>query len=271
MNTEYYYWNDYVPIQTTWACQFYNVSFFSTSTLNRFLMAFMAIERHFLVFRHQLYRTRRSRYLLHYFPILIIIIYSFTYSIYTDIFLTCPQLRFRYTRFLCGYTCSLLSKNASTMFLWFQLFTPTVVTCIACFLLPIRFLFQKRNLQRLQWRRARKMIVQMIIIAGAYILSWLPYAIILQLATINLISLTSDTTVEYMVFDSYVTSLLTPFICLHTISERLKLDIIKRIIRLCFVQRQNTVHVQTALATTNQCRTAKPPNILPQKRTSCGS
>jgi hypothetical protein len=55
------------------------------------LMVFMSIERHFLVFHPQLYRIRRLRYILHYFPILIIILWSFTYSIVTDVFLTCPQ------------------------------------------------------------------------------------------------------------------------------------------------------------------------------------
>ncbi len=69
------------------------------------LMPLMSIERHFPVFRPQLYRLSPSRYILHYFPIIIIIFRSSIYSLVTDVFLTCLQIRFRYTRILCGYTC----------------------------------------------------------------------------------------------------------------------------------------------------------------------
>lgn len=255
LSTEFYYWYGLVPIQTTWACQFYNVSFFTIAGLNRMLMAFMSIERHFLVFRPQLYRVRRLRYLLHYFPILIIILWSLTYSIYTDVFLTCPSLRFRYSRFLCGYTCSLLLPNTVMIYVWFQVFFSTMVTLISCILLPIRFLLKKRQLQRLQWRRARRMIVQMSTIAETYTFCWLPYAIPLQMISVDA-SLLSDYYISrFLIFIPYVPSILTPFICFHTISGRLKLDFIKSIIRYCFPHRQTLVHPQNSLITQNPNRT----------------
>ncbi len=254
LSTEFYYWNGVVPIQTTWACRFYNVSFFSISGLNRIFMAFMSIERHFLVFRPQLYRARRSRFILHYLPIIIIILWSFTYSIVTDVFLTCNLLSFRYNHFLCGFTCSLLVQTTVWIYLWFQVLFPTVITIIACILLPIRFLLQKRKLQRLQWRRARKMIIQMSIIATAYTICWLPYTIVLHLVTANIIPLGDYYVSRFVLFDPYATSLLTPFICLHTIFGMLKFDNIKRIIRFCFSHRRNTVQPRTTVMTQNQNR-----------------
>jgi hypothetical protein len=268
LGTEFSYWNGIVPIQTLSACRFYNVSFFSMSGLNRMLMAFMSVERHFLVFRPQLYRIRRSRYIIHYLPIIIIILWSFIYSIVTDVFLTCPEINLRYTRVFCGYTCSLLSPNTTMIYVWIQVFFPTMITTIACILLPVRFLMKKRNLQRLQWRRARKMILQLSIIATTYTLCWLPYTIILQLITVGHISLVNYYVSRFIMFIPYVPSLLTPFICFHTISGQLKFDVIKRIIRYCFPRHQWNVHPQNTLITQNQNFILNPTKIFIKKPSS---
>lgn len=244
VSTEVYYWNEIVPIQTVWACRFYNVSFFTISNLNRMFMAFMSIERHILVFRPQLYRIRRLRYLLHYFPLAFLIGWSLIYSLITDIFLTCPQMRFRYTRFLCGYTCSVLLPTTVMIYEWIQVFLPTMITIFACLCLPIRFLLKKSQLQRLQWRRARRMIVQMSSIAMTYTFCWLPYAILLQFVSANYLLLNDYHISIYMIFDAYVPSLLTPFICFHVIFGKLKMDFRLRILRICFPQRPTMVHPQ---------------------------
>ena len=241
-STEFYFWTNHVPIQTAWACRFYNFSFFSVSDLNRMLMAFMSVQRHFLVFRIQIYRTSRARILFHYIPIIIVILWAFIYSIVTDIIITCPQNHFRYTSFLCGYTCSLLLPQLVLIYIYIQVFLPTIITIIACILLPIRFAIQKRTFQQFQWRRARKMIIQMVLISGAYIICWFPYAIILQLVLDNQVSLDDSITTRFLIFTPYITSLLTPFICFYTTSTWLKLYIIKQINRYCFPRRQNLIH-----------------------------
>jgi hypothetical protein len=127
------------------------------------------------------------------------------------------------------------------IYVWFQVFVPTIITIIACVLLPIRFLINKRKLQRVQWRRARRMIVQMSTIASTYTFCWLPYRIILQLATINRILLGNYYISMCMIFDSYIPSLLTQSICFHTISGRIKFDLLQRIFRSYFPLQQATV------------------------------
>lgn len=252
LSTEFYHWNNLVPIQTPWACRFYNISFFTISGLNRMLMAFMSIERHFLVFRPHLYRQRYSRYLFHYLPIFLIILWSLGYSIFTDLFLSCTSVRFRYTNYLCGYTCSLLLPNTIMIYVWLQVFFPTFATLISCILLPIRFLLKKRQLQRLQWRRARKMIVQMSIISSTYTFCWLPYTVILQLIVANSLLLSDYNISRIMIFIPYVPSLLTPFICFHTLSDKLKLNFIKTTLHCCFPHRQSLIHPQNTIMTQNR-------------------
>jgi len=55
-----------------------------------------------------------------------------------------------------------------------------------------------------------------------------------------------------MIFDPYLPSLLTPFICFHTISGRIKFDIVQRIIHYYFALRQSTVNPQNTLPTQNR-------------------
>ncbi|UJR21526.1 hypothetical protein I4U23_024611 [Adineta vaga] len=244
VSTQFYYWSGYVPVQTAWACRVYNFSFFSIAGLNRMLMAFLSVERHFLVFRVQGYRTTRTRLLFHYLPLLMIILWEFSYSIVTDLILTCPQMHFRYSYFLCNYTCSILIPQLLLFYIYVQVFCPTIITIIACILLPIRFAMQKRTLQRFQWYQARKMIIQTILICGVYTICWFPYVILLQLVSNNLISLNDLNVSRFLIFAPYITSLLVPFICFYTICTPLKSFIIKQMNRYCFPHREiSYIHV----------------------------
>jgi hypothetical protein len=240
-NTQKYFWSGSATIQTSWFCIFWNISFFSTAILNRVLMAFMCIERHFLVFRPQLYHTHRSRLLFHYIPLFFVISVFFIYIFVTNVFITCSRSPFDYSRFMCGYTCGVLSAQLGLVFTWICVFAPTAITIIGCVLLPIRFIIQKRQLQQVQWHRARKMIVQTTIIAGAYSICWLPYAIILQLTLNYLLSFFNPDVNRFFAFVPYMTSLLTPFIALHIISGRPNLRLMEEIKRRFFPQRQGAI------------------------------
>jgi hypothetical protein len=142
---------------------------------------------------------------------------------------------------MCGYTCAFLIHDLGTFYAWVCVFFPTALTIIGCVLLPIRFVLQKRQLQRVQWHRARKMIVQTSIIASIYIICWLPYTLILQLLINNLLSFSNSNIVQFLTIVPYLTSLVTPFIVFHTIRRQINLRIMERIKRRFFPQRQEVV------------------------------
>jgi hypothetical protein len=240
-NTQKYLWTGSATIQTSWFCSLWNISFLSSTALNRILMAFMCIQRHFLVFRPQIYRTRRSRLVFHYIPLIFIIIIILIYQIVTNIIISCPQEYFDYSLFMCGYTCSVLIPDLATVYIWGFVFVPTVMTIISCVLLPIRFVIQKRQFQRVQWHRARKMIVQTSMIASVYTICWLPYTILLELLLNNLLSFSEPHINRYLTIVPYITSLLTPFIVFHIIRRHTNLGIVERIKRRFFPQHQGIV------------------------------
>ncbi|CAF0813233.1 unnamed protein product [Adineta steineri] len=240
-NTQVYFWTGTVTISTPSFCRFWNISYLYSAALNRFLMAFMAIERHFLVFRPHFYHTHRSRVLFHYTPLVFMISVIFIFVLITNVFVSCPGSTFIYSIFMCGYTCAVRLNNLATFYIWVCVCVPTTMTIIGCVLLPVRFIIQKRQLQRIQWHRARKMIVQMSIIAGTYSLCWLPYTIVLQLSLSHILSSNEADINRFLAFIPYITSLLTPFIILQTIHDEINLALMERIKRRFFPQRQQKI------------------------------
>ncbi len=240
-HTQKYLWTGSVSIYTSWFCSLWNASFFITATLNRILMAFMCVERHFLVFRPRAYHTRRSRLLFHYIPLIFIISTILIYLFVTNIFISCPQMSFNYSLFMCGYTCWILIDNIATVYAWVFVFIPRVITIIGCVLLPIRFIIQKRQLQRVQWHRARKMIIQTSVIASIYTLCWLPYTVIAQILINNPLFFSNPDINRFLTILPYMTSLLTPLIVFHTIQQRRNPGIMEQIKHRFCPQRQRAV------------------------------
>ena len=247
--TQAYLWLSFVPIQNEWACYFYNMSFFTVTGLNRFLMAFMSVERHFLVFSPQLYRTSRSRLVFHYIPLVFLVLCGILYFLVTNVFLPCPEKSFNYSLFMCGYTCTVLDRHFGLIFIWIIAFLPTVVTSIASLLLPIRFIIQKRTLQRVQWHRTRKMILQTSFIASTYIFFWLSYTIVLQLLFNEIIAFDNTYMNEFFTYGPYATSLLTPFLVQNTVPGWMNRETIARIKRRFFPQRENAIQPRHNLVT----------------------
>ena len=240
-NTQKYLWTNSASFHEYWFCSFWNISFVTTATLNRILMAIMSIERHFLVFCPQLYRARRKRLVFHYIPIISIVTITVIYLIVTNLAVTCSRLRYNYSLFMCGYSCAALARIYSNIYTWASIFTPTFTTVIACLLLPVRFILQKRQLQQIDWHRTRTMIVPTTAIASIYTICWLPYTIILQLLTNNALSYFNGDIIRYLTIVPYMTSLLTPFIVYHTVRRATDMGIIQRLKCFLFWKRQVTV------------------------------
>jgi len=240
-HTQKYLWTGSVSIYTSWFCTLWNISFFITAALNRILMAFMCVERHFLVFRPQTYHTHRTRLLFHYIPLILIVSIVLIYLFITNIFISCPAISFNYSLFMCGYTCWILIDNVAIVYAWIFVFFPVLITIIGCILLPIRFIIQKRTLQQVQWHRARKMIIQTSAIASIYTMCWLPFAIILQLFINDFVSLSDPSIDRFLTIVPYITSLLTPLIVFHTIQQRRNPGIMEQIKRRFWPQRQAVV------------------------------
>lgn len=146
-------------------------------------LAWGSIERHILVFHyHQLLRTPRQRFFLHYIPLIITSVYIFGFYIGVIFFPSCVN-QFDYESLGCGLTPCYTDKTYLNA--WDYLGNGIIcsfIEIISSVALLIRVFLQKRRVcQRVTWRRHRKMAFQLLSI------SWLSLTIVFPQSLITVI------------------------------------------------------------------------------------
>jgi hypothetical protein len=183
------------------------------------LMAFATIERHILVFHSGWISTRRKRFFVHYIPLTLVIIYDILFYIYVLFFPPCENV-FDYTQSWCSYPCYYDNQIVAMYDTIVNCIFPTSLIVIFSILLLVRYIRQKRRFQQaIQWRKCRKMVIQLLLISNLYLIFYLP---LLSLMTLHLCGLPSEIGANaelYAYFFSYFISLLSPYVCLASLPE----------------------------------------------------
>ncbi|CAF0948554.1 unnamed protein product [Adineta ricciae] len=200
------------------------------------LVAWGAIERHILVFHHNLLRTRKARFFLHYLPIFMVTIYPFVYYIIIYFILPCEPI-LDYTQIDCGVaTCA---GNIGALSVWDSLAHNVVPICmIAIFSLALlaRVWYSKyRVSQRMQWKNYRKMTIQLVSITGIYLIIVFPSMVLYTMDTVGVLDPSAYDFYNISYYCSYFTTLLNPFVCVIALPElRSKLQ---RVFQVCSLRR----------------------------------
>ncbi|CAF3536231.1 unnamed protein product [Rotaria socialis] len=184
------------------------------------LMAWMSFERHILVFHDQWVSTRKKRIIIHYIPISSIILYVFIYYIYVIYFYPCKH-DYDYASIYCGSsTCYTDDKILN----WWDIFANSVIPSLLEPFITLSFLFRviwqkHRSHQPMQWRKRRKMTIQLMGLAIPNFSLNFPLSVlyIAQLCGMPFYS-ESDVT-SYMYFFCYFITFIFSFICLISIVD----------------------------------------------------
>ncbi|CAF3703477.1 unnamed protein product [Adineta steineri] len=178
------------------------------------LMSWAAIERHILIFHQNCMATLVKRFLFHYLPLIVFSIYPFIF--YFVIFFVMPcDVPFNYRKQRCGHGFCLF--NNVLVGIWDAIadyIVPAFITIILSIALIIRVWYIKyRNGQRFQWKRYKKMTVQLISISFLYFVLYLPFLI---LNTAYTAGLSTDIGFDFFGTSadlSYLIVLFIPFMC----------------------------------------------------------
>ncbi|CAF1189218.1 unnamed protein product [Adineta steineri] len=129
------------------------------------LMAWLAVERHIFIFYDRWVSNRRGRFLFHYLPLIIIVTYILLFYLIVIFFLPCENMYF-YTLPLCGTAPCYEFNNILGMWEFVaHTGTPILLEGIASIALVLRVQMQKRRLrQSNQWRKQRRMIIQLLLV-----------------------------------------------------------------------------------------------------------
>ncbi|CAF0857940.1 unnamed protein product [Adineta steineri] len=131
------------------------------------LMAWLAIERHILIFHDRLLLNRRGRFLFHYLPLIIIVTYFLLFYLIV-IFLVPCENNYLYTVPVCGQSPCYESYGILGMWEFIlHAAIPILLEGIASIVLLLRVQIQKRRLrQSNQWRKHRRMIIQLLLVSS---------------------------------------------------------------------------------------------------------
>jgi hypothetical protein len=183
------------------------------------LLVFASIERHILIFYSHLVATRRKRLIFHYLPLILITLSMMTF--YTiAVFAPVCESTFDYTIDLCGiHAC--YGTILSFIIVEQIGFSGTSSCLMAIFnmALLIRVIRQKYRIHRLvQWKKQRRLAVQMIVLSLLFLIFSFPLAII-YLVRLFGPSNWADEVVPTFFFVSYYAVLLFPYVCLGNVPD----------------------------------------------------
>jgi hypothetical protein len=199
------------------------------------LMLWLSIERHILIFHDGLVANRRGRFLFHYLPLILLVTYICLFYIIVLFILPCENI-YDYTVPVCGASPCYQSYGILGMWEFIVHTTvPIVLEGIVSAGLVFRVQWQKRRLhQSANWRKQRRMIIQLFLISGMNVSLNMPIYLI-PLA--HLCGLPAQYGVQaelYFFFLGYFVIFLFPFASLCQFPElrkRIKRKIFGRVLR----------------------------------------
>lgn len=185
------------------------------------LMLWASIERHLLVFHGHLMSTARGRFLFHYAPLLLIIVYVSVFYIVV-IFVHPCEKHFHFDAPLCGSPCFTKDSIISLFDLFVHSWLPTFCIAILSASLAVRVINRRRAAlgKDVSWRKHRRMIVQLLSISGLYLICLGPYTLVQVYDLLFGLSETADYIKNvYLFYVYWLLTLLLPYACIGCLPE----------------------------------------------------
>lgn len=210
---------DEVQPRTDGFCLFWTWLNFSLQSSNLFLMTWLSIERHLLIFHSNLVQTFAGKMKWHFIPLGFCCIYIPAFYL-VCIFIYPCQNAFNYNSFLCGSICYNATQWLSTFDWITNILIPSLLIPIVSLSLLGRVFVQMTKMKRaLNWRSTRKMTVQLGVISVLYIVFWLPLALVSLIRIYFLSDFLTEVTIYYLNYTPYLVQLLMPFLAFACLPE----------------------------------------------------
>ncbi|CAF2876409.1 unnamed protein product [Rotaria sp. Silwood2] len=193
-------------------------------------MTWATIERHILVFHNNWINTQIKRFLMHYLPLAIIILYGFGFYAIVIFFPLCEN-EFDYMQNWCAFPCYFSQTSIMMYDALFNCLLPTPLIAITNSLLIIRVVKQKQRLhQHMKWKKYRKMILQTILCSAFFLIFSLPMTILILVHVCGVPYEATGQVEVYFYFISYFINIFIPFVCLG-LSPEIWIKIMRRMQR----------------------------------------
>ncbi|CAF1949418.1 unnamed protein product [Rotaria magnacalcarata] len=211
------------PIPVT--CILWWFSATGISNLTNILMAWASVEQYILVFHDRWLLNRKKCLLIHDFPLFGIVLYGFIFYITIFKIFSCDNM-YTYEWDRCLYPCFYQNGLLGLYDTVSNSILPTPIITICSIGLVIRVIEQRQTLHRhVEWRKYRKMIIQMLSITETFLIFNLPVTCLVLAHFCGLPNGSAGQFEFYAYYLCHFISLLTPFVCvssMHKVRKRIK-------------------------------------------------
>jgi len=184
------------------------------------LFAWATIERHILIFHDGWISTRKQRFLIHYLPIGGILIYCLIYFSLVTFGPFCKQSFELYLAIDFYIPCTFDGTALGTWDLIFHQAVTTGFIVIFSIALLIRVIQQKhkRN-QAIQWKKYRKMTIQLLSISSLYLVFNIPWTVLIFASQYGVSADLIAIPMVFAIFFRIYVIFLFPFVCCASLPE----------------------------------------------------
>lgn len=193
---------------------FFDYGLFTTQVM---LVAWTAFERHISIFYEKYVMPKRNRYLIHYLPPTILLIYCF---IYYSVIAFAPFCENSFTAYLAGGHMIPCAYKQIGLVIWelvIHQLIPTLMIVIFNIAVLVRVIKQKRKVHLpIVWRRHRRMIIQILMISALYLIFNSPWTVTLFAVFFGLSKESKEIYTVHGLFLRNFIIFLYPFLCIGT-------------------------------------------------------
>ncbi|CAF1134829.1 unnamed protein product [Adineta steineri] len=183
------------------------------------LISWAAIERHILIFHDKWVSTKKKRFFIHYLPLIVLVLYCFIFYIIVYFFPPCENL-FDHSSLTCVYSCL---YDIYAFAIWQTVahqILPVLIIIVFSTALLLRVIWQKFRIhQSIQWRKYRKMTIQLLSVSLLYLIFYLPLSVAHTILLWNLMDDIYFEFQDYAIYFSYFVIPLFPFVCILSLPE----------------------------------------------------
>ena len=212
-------------VSPTWRgyCVWWTWYEFSLLGIGLFMMAWVSIERHLLIFHAQsIFQVKWRRWFFHIIPILFCLLWPSVFYIIAVVISPHCSTEWDFSMVMCGFPCYFTVEFIGRFDFLFNIVMPISIVVLANITLIFRVVHKKLTLhQAFDWRRHRKMTLQLCTIGSLYMGFWLPVTIV-QLIQITIMPTFMTDSVETLLFILYFIPLFLPIVSLSVFPEIIK-------------------------------------------------
>ncbi|CAF0872142.1 unnamed protein product [Adineta ricciae] len=216
------YYFGYAQSSSLLLCSFWSWMDRTLVCTSLLLVATASVQRYAFLFNAHLLRVRRTRWMIHYIPLMICMIYPAMFFLFLIIFYPCQQSSIDDAVY-CSTPCYFQNPILISIDCILHSVIPLVTIISAHMILVCRIIRSmfRLNCQKIPlWKRQKQLISRLLTFFLCYVAAWSPSTVVFALETFTSPTFRSNQSImKFLDYMSYISCPAQPFICLFIINE----------------------------------------------------